>query len=1276
MKHNHDCFHFDEEPAKRERPEWAGSADTTPVGDYWDVQHKPCPPTRYPDAYGVPDCGYGMPPLMPPIPPFNPNLSMPSQVEGLTCKVNDLIKTLNAYSDNVYGAYNAIVQSALCNDAYYREVTVEEGYLPDASAKYKVVHIPFVDKAGEPIYLELGLAYNNSTNSGVREKSFDASQRFLADKLIPAANVGTNWYGHPFWKNAPIPTTEVEGMKYTVGITEGGFIKWYANSVDDRTMQIDKVRNAMGVRSVLIAGGELSQNMWETAEATQLARVGIGMNYQTKERFIVVVEGSDRTGCTTEQFANIFKGYACDVAVECANGDSSYMVDKGEMAVLPSTVNAMSIPTVPDSNCFWYITKRRHYKNQYVKDVAVLTQRVGQEIWNTELADTAVDKVKAEVIDLNNRVTEEVARLDKRVDDESATRLSEDTKLAESINEETKQRKEGDNTLDARITSEVATLNARIDIEVEKLNAVDAKLREDLTAETQNRLDNDITAVELVQDGTKDIYRLKKGNGTAIEVPIELYNYTLLVQKLDTLSQVEVRLNAEIEARKAADDGLGARIDTEVADRTSADLELQTQINDNKASSDAALTQEIADRKVADAQEVADRKAADAQEVADRKQADADMDAALKALITAEETARKAGDTDLANQIGSLNSQLTQYMSDTNNIIDGINDDLDSVEVSITTLTKTVSDNKTELEGKLTSLTARVAAEEVTTADTVEKIAQITSQVNALQTTISALNETVTSLQASFASTEQSFENVKQTVSSMQTELNTFEETVNSKLTELEGKFGEYLPLSGGTMSGNIKIPNNDIIMGESTINSGYISGNSLVNFELNSTRYVSFDHAADENDIVELYPGYYTNENGYNRACLKVENDEGSLIPVKAGDAKIDTHLVTKKQLDAAVAGIDLSNYLPLSGGTITGPDGIDSPQYVIGNACSVIAIIDKNGSKIIGLYGTPNGTGTLSRVMGADGVNANEFVTNGQLSKMLPLAGGTMSGSISNAVIVTSPDGDINKGGLNRYSLVLYDRQTNSNFQINIADENVLSLNNGSGKMIVSPGTESSHAVNKSQLDKMLPLAGGTMTGDVNMANHSITSANVTSTPDSNDNTASLMNGRLLFSTSDGTEIDVVPDMTKPCLSIKSGASNARLAVGNAKDVSEVPTISQASDLSFSVGGVINLNTDSLTSITVPAHSNLIIGNYEYDLIGTTIKTGTHITSVVFRNALSGKVYAECICADLSVSRKKAILTIAAVNYGDTENTVDLTSTALNVVIGITNSLSSIIN
>ena len=1117
----HDCFHFDDEPAKRERPEWAGSADTTPVGQYWDVQHKPCPPV--PDCgYGmpphkpcppVPDCGYCMPPLMPPIPPFNPNLSMPGQVEALNCKVNDLIKTLNCYSENVYGAYNAIVQSALCNDAYYREVTIEEGYIPDVSAKYKVVHIPFLDKAGEPIYLELGLAYNNSTNSGVREKSFDASQRFLADKLIPAANVGTNWYGHPVWKNAPIPTTEVEGMKYTVGITESGFIKWYANSVDDRTMQIDKVRNAMGVRSVLIAGGELSQNMWETTESTQLARVGIGMNYQTKERFIVVVEGSDRTGCTVEQFANIFKGYACDVAVECANGDSSYMVDKGEMAVMPSTVNAMSIPTVPDSNCFWYITKRRHYKNQYVKDVATLTQRVGQEIWNTELADTAVDKVKADVVDLNNRLEAEIQN-----------REAGDEELQRNLDKETEARVQSDAEIYAKIKAEVTTLNERIDSEVEKLNAVDAKLREDLTAETQNRIANDIASVELVQDGTKDIYRLKKNDGTAIEVPIEVYNYTLLVKKLDTLSQVEVRLNAEIEARKAADDKIEAKVDTEIADRKTADADLQTQINDNKSSTDAAL-----------AQEVADRKAADAQEVADRTQADADMDAALKALIKAEETARTAQDTVLANQIADLTKQYKDFKNATESDIAGIEADIEGLNNNLDTLVRIVSNNKAELEGKLTDLTTRVTAEETTTADNVQKIAQITSQLNVLQETMSALNQTVTSLQSSFASTEQSFENVKQTVSAMQEELNTFEASVNTKLTELEGKFGDYLLLAGGTMSGAIVYPPNpDMVVLKTTLPSGKVIDLITVGkitFPYGELETLYFPYQGEKTGKFSIGSFYDIHaDNPYTISTgIMDENDlpvvDYSHPRLEVGDAFHDDEAVTKRQLDATVADVNPSGkYLPLAGGTITGGITLNKGVWVglpddsRGLYYSKGQIFGISGLDQIDFYTNEDDTNeptlqyyTDSKkfvflnyrtsdsdipVEVGDAVDDSDAVTKRQLdaavdkvnptNKYLSLTGGTMSGPIfvpdNKSIVIGVANGAhiifqnnvtylTEVGGIDFTKVTNYPDVSPTLSFGNTGRLRIMDINAGTYLPIsVADGTVDTDAVNKKQLDNVI--------------------------------------------------------------------------------------------------------------------------------------------------------------------------------------------------------------
>ena len=917
MKKHH-CD-FEREPIKRERPVWAGDVDTTPVGEYWDVQHKAHPP--------VPECGYGMPPLMPNLPPFNPNLSMPSQIESLTHRVNDLIDTLNGYTENVYGAYDAIVQSALCNDAYYKEVTIEEGYIPDASAKYRVVHIPFVDRVGEPIYLELGLAYNNTTNSGVKEKSFDASQRLIADKFIPAINNGSNWYGKVYWKNAPLPTTEDENVKYTVGVTENGFIKWYANTVDDRTMTIDKVRNSIGVRSVLIASGELVPDMWESTESTLLARVGLGMNYTTKERFLVVVEGSDRTGCTTEQFANIFRGYACDVAVECANGDSSYMLDKGEMCVIPSTVDADNAPTVPESNCFWYITKRRHYKNQYVKDVANMTQRLGEEIWNTELADKAVDKIKDYAIsimnkldteiedrknsdsELNDKIDAESARLDKRVDDEAVTRNEEDAKLDtrittevatlntkideeaarldKRVDDETATRSEEDAKLDTRITAEVETLNKRIESEVETLVTADNQLRTDLITEQTARISNDINSVEILQDGTKNIYRLKRNDNTYLTVPVEVYDYTLLVTKLDELSQVEVRLNTEIEERKKADDELKAKdeilegsITTEISDRKSADVVLNKAINtetENRTNEDTAI----------------------------------------KALITAEQTARETGDSNLATQISELKSQYEAFVTRTDSDIAGIETDIEAMHNTISEISKTVSANKTDVDTKITNLSGRLTSQETINADNVTKIGELTGKLNTMQTTVSALNETVTSLQAAFASTEQSFENVKKTVAEMQSELNTFEARIEASIKEVNDKFGSYLPLTGGTMQGEINM--------DSHILSG-LSAAKFTGYNLSNTIYASEDIS---------YPSFSTSDNT-------------SRIAVIVGDAVHDDQAATLKQVKSEITN-ETTKYIPKTGASdITGSLSFQSNDETYPYIENASAIRFKSGQSI----------------------------------------------------------------------------------------------------------------------------------------------------------------------------------------------------------------------------------------------------------------------------------------------------------------------------------------
>lgn len=580
--HCHDCC---KEPEKRCQPTYCGPVDTTKMCDYYDVQHMDC---------GC-DCGYHIP-KVPPLPPEFNSLTESQQLYGLDRKMNELICMVNGHNREVEKIYCEIVNSAKANDAYYwREIKTEEGYLEDASSPYKVVHIPFLDCGGQPIYLELGLAYNNTTNSGIKENVFSCSQRTFADKLVPAMNVANAWVGATVFKGAPI--TEINNETpdgYTFGVTHSGFLKVYKNLKDYKQMGLDKIRNAMMAHSILMENGAVSPNYYGADKETLQGRVGVGMNYNTKERFIIIID----TGATADMLANLFAKYNCTVAVELATGTSSVAMDKGAFMFMPAGIEPTTNPMVPEINAFWYITKRRHYRNDYVRDVASLTQKFGEQLWRTAITNGVVDNLKLSVGDLYTKLAEEIERaqaaekqLQDNIDAEQARAEAAEEQLQANIDAERERAEQAESELDERITSEVATLNERIDNEVEAIENEDAAIREliaqeveklnqSITTETQERKNKSVVSVERVEeDGNRVLYKLVLGDGSRLEVPIEVYDYASLVIQLQKFDEYDQRINAEAEARKNADDALGAEIDTERNERTAADTELLNTFN-------------------------------------------------------------------------------------------------------------------------------------------------------------------------------------------------------------------------------------------------------------------------------------------------------------------------------------------------------------------------------------------------------------------------------------------------------------------------------------------------------------------------------------------------------------------------------------------------------------------------------------------------------------------------------------------------------------------------
>jgi hypothetical protein len=185
------------------------------------------------------------------------------------------------------------------------------------------------------------------------------------------------------------------------------------------------------------------------------------------------------------------------------------------------------------------------------------------------------------------------------------------------------------------------------------------------------------------------------------------------------------------------------------------------------------------------------------------------------------------------------------------------------------------------------------------------------------------------------------------------------------------------------------------------------------------------------------------------------------------------------------------LSGYLPLTGGTLTGSLNIgDSSQ----NAYNYIRIHRNNytfettvseGSGILSLESSNSGvTPTMLKISpgGHAYINDEELATTSRLSNYLPLSGGVLSGSDRIVLRINSPSsapavdlifsiGNSTKGGVG------FESGTLGAFLSDGVNDKVFCLKNGP-KIRTNSGTLIGEIPYKSDLDKYLPLSGGTLT------------------------------------------------------------------------------------------------------------------------------------------------------------------------------------------------------
>lgn len=382
--------------------------------------NNPCPPkpccppppppcgAPYPPPFQPQPCPPPMPkpmPCVPPAPSVCQGMDLYEAMNGLTDRVNTCIATYNDVMANSYQALRNLEHAAEANGAYYGdcEVSTEQGYYADEGNTYCVTRKKVVDRFGEPIRMQLKLAYDNTTNSKLEQPIDDASMIECA-QVIASCEVGEDgWVGNCFYKGAPLPSIE-SGDGYCVAFTRNGTMRVYANAINQSQLLNDGVENSMSCVGRIIVDGEVKDEV----AAAVAPIVAMGQNTVTKEVFFVsagsdanqVKQGLTNRGLSSKACADILKGYGCDIAVVLSTDDNAMLLDKGENAFVPST-----LPNQVKAKAFWYITRKAHYKNDYDRQLAELIQNYGQLRYTALLNQLSI-------LNLKNYTEAEISRID------------------------------------------------------------------------------------------------------------------------------------------------------------------------------------------------------------------------------------------------------------------------------------------------------------------------------------------------------------------------------------------------------------------------------------------------------------------------------------------------------------------------------------------------------------------------------------------------------------------------------------------------------------------------------------------------------------------------------------------------------------------------------------------------------------------------------------------------------------------------------------------------
>lgn len=491
---------------------------------YRDFDHccepDPCKPEHCGPCKPGP-CGTPVPPPVRPVVNI-PGPNVQAQMCEMAGRVNECILRWNQIQRNCYEALDRVVGAAVSNDVYYDrdEVGMESGYSENDSCPYHVINVKCVDKCGKPIFIKLMPAFGNTTNSGLVQSIQDVSFVTNANAII-SATTDAPWKGVARYMGAPMASTP-EGGIFCGGFNRHGALKIFGGDTDEDTLCQNQVVDLIGSVIPIILDGEITEQA--KGMTTKQSICAVGYKSCNGDKVFFNCGKQDVQGMQGITVANILKGMGCTTAVITATAG-------GGMEYLGSLTSSPDNWQMPKNSAYWVVSKRpfEGWCNQFESSIAQLVQRVGG-------LKTDIDFINHEVDEVSEVANKAWELAQKNADD--IVEIKADIE---------------------RIDGEITALEERITTAENDIKALDAALKK----ETQDRKDADAAEAQARQEADEALGK---------------------------------RIDKEIADREAADEQLNTAIETEKAERTAADAVLQGNINQeaiDRANADLKIEQNL-----------------------------------------------------------------------------------------------------------------------------------------------------------------------------------------------------------------------------------------------------------------------------------------------------------------------------------------------------------------------------------------------------------------------------------------------------------------------------------------------------------------------------------------------------------------------------------------------------------------------------------------------------------------------------------------------------------